>query len=377
MPYMPMVFTSTSGGPTSAATRSTTAFATAGSVASPGTWRIPSGSSFSPSALRSAPATVNPAPASFTTTDRPSGPPAPTTNATRSLIVGLHSDPRSWSWSGSIAAIICLHKQICSVEFAVSSNYIGGHGERTGPEPARPADPGRRAGLAGPRPRGAGHPAGAGQRAAPGPGPGPHRILGADEPVRAARPVHADERAGQRRLDLRQRPDPRRRAADPPGTGRARQSRHRRPRPAGRPDPRRIRPAGEGLPDPAGRRARARHGPPGRPRPARLHPRHVGYRRARDGPASAAHPQPRQPDKRPPARNNDRATGCPVNRPAPPAITPPESHRAGLREITACLLPPRRRRSNPASSNGRCPISASNATSTATGPSPPATPPTP
>src|SRR5258707_1993180 len=103
MPYVPMVFTSTSGGPTSAATRLTTAFATAGSVASPGTWRTPSGSSLSPSALRSTPATVNPAPTSFTATDRPSGPPAPTTNATRSLIVGLHSYPRSWSWSGSIA----------------------------------------------------------------------------------------------------------------------------------------------------------------------------------------------------------------------------------------------------------------------------------
>src|SRR6476646_3019145 len=79
MPYMPMVFTSTSGGPTSAATRSTAAFATAGSVASPGTWRMPSGCSLSPSALRSTPATVKPAPTSFTTTDRPRGPPAPLT----------------------------------------------------------------------------------------------------------------------------------------------------------------------------------------------------------------------------------------------------------------------------------------------------------
>jgi hypothetical protein len=49
----------------------------------------------------------------------------------------------------------------------------------------------------------------------------------------------------------------------------------------------------------------------------------------------------------------------------------------GLREITARLLPPRRRRSNPRVVDARCPISASNATSTATGPSPPATPPTP
>ena len=42
-------------------------------------------------------------------------------------------------------------------------------------------------------------------------------------------------------------------------------------------------PAGEGLSDRPGRRARACHGPPGRPRPRRLHPRHVGYRRTRDG----------------------------------------------------------------------------------------------
>src|SRR5260370_7473416 len=94
------------------------------------------------------------------------------------------------------------------VEFAVSSNYIDGHDKGTGPEPARAPDPGRRAGLAGPRPRGAGHPEGAGRRAAPGPGPGPDRIFGADEPVRAARPVHADERPGPPRPTLNHRSDP-------------------------------------------------------------------------------------------------------------------------------------------------------------------------
>src|SRR6266487_5152499 len=50
-----MVFTSTSGGPTSAAIRSTTLRAAAGSVGSAVSRRMPSGSSFSPSSLRSAP----------------------------------------------------------------------------------------------------------------------------------------------------------------------------------------------------------------------------------------------------------------------------------------------------------------------------------
>jgi hypothetical protein len=45
---MPMVFTSTSGGPTSAAIRSTTLRAAAGSVGSAASWRMPAGSSFSP-----------------------------------------------------------------------------------------------------------------------------------------------------------------------------------------------------------------------------------------------------------------------------------------------------------------------------------------
>src|SRR6266567_2295460 len=81
-----MVFTSTSGGPTSAAIRSTTLRAAAGSAGSAVSRRMPSGSSFSPSSLRSTPITVNPAAASFSAVARPSSPPAPTTIATRSLM---------------------------------------------------------------------------------------------------------------------------------------------------------------------------------------------------------------------------------------------------------------------------------------------------
>jgi hypothetical protein len=83
---MPIVFTSTSGGPTSAAIRSTTPRAAAGSTASATSRRMPSGSSFIASSLRSTPATVNPAAASFSAVTRPRSPPAPTTIATRSLI---------------------------------------------------------------------------------------------------------------------------------------------------------------------------------------------------------------------------------------------------------------------------------------------------
>src|ERR1700729_2812929 len=85
--YVPMVFTSTSGGPTSAAIRSTTLRAEAGSVGSAVSRRMPSGSSFIASSLRSTPATVNPAAASFSAVARPSSPPAPTTIATRSLLM--------------------------------------------------------------------------------------------------------------------------------------------------------------------------------------------------------------------------------------------------------------------------------------------------
>src|SRR5215469_2592010 len=81
-----MVFTSTSGGPTSAAIRSTTLRAAAGSVGSAASRRMPSGSSFSASSLRSTSTAVNPAAASFPAAARPSSPPAPTTMATRSLM---------------------------------------------------------------------------------------------------------------------------------------------------------------------------------------------------------------------------------------------------------------------------------------------------
>ncbi len=76
-----MVFTSTSGGPTSAAIRFTTLRAAAGSVGSAASRRMPSGRSFSPSSLRSTPTTVNPAAASFSAVARPSSPPAPVTIA--------------------------------------------------------------------------------------------------------------------------------------------------------------------------------------------------------------------------------------------------------------------------------------------------------
>jgi hypothetical protein len=59
------------------------------SVASPTSYRMPSGNSFSPSSLRSTPTTVNPAVASFCTVTRPNSPPAPTTIATRALIPQL------------------------------------------------------------------------------------------------------------------------------------------------------------------------------------------------------------------------------------------------------------------------------------------------
>ena len=59
------MFTSTSGGPTSAAIRSTTFRAESGSIGSAASRRMPSGSSLSPSSLRSTPTTVNPAAASF------------------------------------------------------------------------------------------------------------------------------------------------------------------------------------------------------------------------------------------------------------------------------------------------------------------------
>ena len=82
-----MVFTSTWGGPTWAAIRSTTLRAAAGSVGSAVSRQMPSGRSFSPASLRSTPATVNPAAASFSVVARPSSPPAPTTIATRSLLM--------------------------------------------------------------------------------------------------------------------------------------------------------------------------------------------------------------------------------------------------------------------------------------------------
>ena len=56
-----MVFTSTSGGPTSAAIRSTTFRAAAGSTGSATSRPMPSGSSLSPFSFRSVPTTVNPA----------------------------------------------------------------------------------------------------------------------------------------------------------------------------------------------------------------------------------------------------------------------------------------------------------------------------
>jgi hypothetical protein len=81
-----MVFTSTSGGPTSAAIRSTALRAAAGSVGSAASRRMPSGSSFNASWFRSTSATVNPAAASFSAVARPSSPPAPATIAARSLM---------------------------------------------------------------------------------------------------------------------------------------------------------------------------------------------------------------------------------------------------------------------------------------------------
>src|SRR5919197_854735 len=90
-----MVLTSTSGGPTSTAIWSTMLLATAGSVASPASYRTPSGNSFSRSSLRSTPTTVNPAAASFCAVARPSSPPAPTTIATRPLIQPPPSQRRS------------------------------------------------------------------------------------------------------------------------------------------------------------------------------------------------------------------------------------------------------------------------------------------
>ena len=78
-PYVPVVFTSTSGGPTSAAIRSTTLPAAAGSAGLATSRRMLSGSSFSAPSFRSTPAIVNPAAGSFSAVARPSSPPAPAT----------------------------------------------------------------------------------------------------------------------------------------------------------------------------------------------------------------------------------------------------------------------------------------------------------
>ncbi len=83
---VPIVFTRTSGGPASAAILSMRLLAAAGSTASPASRRMPSGSCFSPSSLRSTPTTVYPAAARAFAVARPSSPPAPTTIATRSLM---------------------------------------------------------------------------------------------------------------------------------------------------------------------------------------------------------------------------------------------------------------------------------------------------
>jgi hypothetical protein len=82
---VPMVFTSTSGEPISAAIRSIRALAAAGSVASPATRWTPSGSSPSACSPRSTPTTAYPAAARVRAVARPSCPPAPTTTATRRL----------------------------------------------------------------------------------------------------------------------------------------------------------------------------------------------------------------------------------------------------------------------------------------------------
>ena len=81
-----MVFTSTSGGPTSAAIRLTTLRAAAGSVGLATSRRMLSGSSFSASSFRSTRTIVNPAAGSFSAVAGPSSPPAPATIATCSLM---------------------------------------------------------------------------------------------------------------------------------------------------------------------------------------------------------------------------------------------------------------------------------------------------
>src|SRR5580693_3073579 len=83
----PMVFTSTSGGPTSPAIRSMSRAAAAGSVASATSRRMSSGRSPSPRSLRSTATTVRPPAARVTAVARPSPPPAPATIATFALTV--------------------------------------------------------------------------------------------------------------------------------------------------------------------------------------------------------------------------------------------------------------------------------------------------
>ena len=94
---VPMVLTSTSGGPAAVAIRSMRLLAMTGSVVSPTSRRMPSGSSFSPCSLRSTPATVYPAPARALAVARPSSPPAPTT------IVLAAADIEVFTWTTTFA----------------------------------------------------------------------------------------------------------------------------------------------------------------------------------------------------------------------------------------------------------------------------------
>jgi Antibiotic biosynthesis monooxygenase len=93
-----MVFTGTSGGPTSSAIVSTTARATSGSVGSATSRPTPSGSSFSLLSLRSTPTTVKPRSARISAVARPSSPPAPATIARRPSLLML---------SSSLVTVVC------------------------------------------------------------------------------------------------------------------------------------------------------------------------------------------------------------------------------------------------------------------------------